>query len=62
MIERWIQSIQNDHGRKRGFRPCIGGGEWTTGQSGSSSLKVRTPLTIVETIDWRDMMSSRIAT
>lgn len=38
------------------------GDDWATGQSGSSSLKVRTPLTIVETIDWRDMMSSRIAT
>ncbi|SON53958.1 hypothetical protein HDIA_0417 [Hartmannibacter diazotrophicus] len=30
--------------------------------SGSSSLKVRWPEIIVETMLWRDMMSSRIAT
>ena len=31
------------------------------GYSARSSLKVRCPEIIVETIDWRDMMSSRIA-
>lgn len=44
----------------RGCRPvaCAARG----GQSGRSSLKVRVPEIIVETMDWRDMMSSRIAT
>lgn len=32
---------------------------WSAGAS--ASLKVRTPLIMVEMIDWRDMMSSRTA-
>jgi hypothetical protein len=40
----------------RAGRPCP-----VRRQSGRSSLKVRWPEIIVDTIDWRDMMSSRIA-
>lgn len=50
-----------DSALKAGLSPQAVFREGPESQSGSSSLKVRTPETIVETMDWRDMMSSRIA-
>jgi len=40
------------------FRVCL---TFDPAYSGRSSLKVRCPEIIVETIDWRDMISSRMA-